>query len=511
MTLNRPRGLAPDLLAAGIPALVGFVLHLSVITGYGLGGDELVAIACSDHPAPGYVERGPVPVLLLALVRLIAGDTPLALRFLPALVSSLTIWFTARIARRMGAGAAGQLLAALCALIAPSFLAAGHVMTPLVFGLFAWTVASLLIVRLVEESTPVRWLLLGLTVGIGMLTLFSVAILPAALLAGLLLTSRRRLLMTPWPWAGAGIGLLTLVPWMIWQASHGWPTVEWIVILRADAMQEPPAQLLPVLWEVVKLLHPLSAPVWAGGLAALFIHPHLRQWRAAGWMSVAAVAVMLIAGLASHLVIPAAPLLFAAGGTAVGGWLRRRWMHVAVVLVLIAGGILTAPMGVPVLAPRTFIAYEQMTGMRMTMGSPECDGRLPGYYGTMFGRKELAVVLNAVFATLPPPERERFGILCASDEQAAALNFHGGSFGLPRAISPNNSHWYFGTAGYSGSRLVVVGGEAAALQSLFADVVMRMRFRDEYLHPGNGMTPVFLVARPAVPLESMWGELKDFR
>jgi hypothetical protein len=38
-----------------------------------------------------------------------------------------------------------------------------------------------------------------------------------------------------------------------------------------------------------------------------------------------------------------------------------------------------------------------------------------------------------------------------------------------------------------------------------------MRFRDEYLHPGNGMTPVWLVGKPVASLEKVWYQLWTVR
>ena len=98
------------------------MLHLLTTTGYGLSGDELYAIACSNHPAAGYVDLGPLPVLLLTLQRHLGGDSLLAVRAVAALTSACTVYCTGAIARSMGAGTFGQFLASLCALVVPAFL-----------------------------------------------------------------------------------------------------------------------------------------------------------------------------------------------------------------------------------------------------------------------------------------------------------------------------------------------------------------------------------------------------
>jgi hypothetical protein len=499
----------PATLALLVPVLVKLIAHLVTTTGYGLSGDELYLIACSEHPDAGYVDIGPVPVLLMYVQRLIGGDALFAIRFLSAIAGAATVYLTGLIARRMGAGPFGQFLAALCALIAPAFLITNHVATPLAFSLLTWTAASYLIVLIVDESTPVRWLLLGGIFGLGFLSSFLTALLMVSVAGGIVLTDQRRHLRTPWPWAGAGVTLIVLLPWCVWQASHGWPTVEWLRNVHAETTVARPFSL--IFSDHIKLLHPLSLVIWADGLFALILHPQIRRYRVLAWMYVLALLVMFAAGMESYLLIIAAAPLFAAGASFLDGVLKWRWAQAVLAVLLVAGGILTAPMGLPVLTPRNYIEYEKMSGLRMSMGHEECTDRLPGYYGTMFGRKELAVVLNAVFITLPPRERAHFGILCEEATQAAALNFYGGSYGLPRAISGHNQFWEWGTGGYSGDRLVVVGGNAAALQKLFAEVELRMRFRDEYLHPGNGMTPIFNVRLSAAPLGMLWPGLKSYR
>ena len=64
-------------------ALLGLVLHLIAIEGFGYFRDELYYIACSDHLAVGYVDQPPLSILLLKLVRLVLGDSLIAIRLLP--------------------------------------------------------------------------------------------------------------------------------------------------------------------------------------------------------------------------------------------------------------------------------------------------------------------------------------------------------------------------------------------------------------------------------------------
>ncbi len=489
-------------LALLLPAAVQLVLHLAYATGYGLGGDELYAIACSTTPAAGYVDLGPVPVLLLALQRMIGGDAMLALRFISAVITAVTVYCTGLIAHRMGAGAFGQLVAACCALIAPALLMAGHVATPFGFAILGWTVGTYVVIRLLQEGRPLWWVLLGLVSGLGFLSSFSMAFFIAAAVIAVLATPLRKQVMTVWPWVGMVTALVVMIPWAVWQSAHGWPTVEWFQVMfsrRASGMN-----VTNFLIEQVRLLHPVSIVIWLPALGALAFAARFRPWKALAWMYVVTASLMIVTGMEPHYLVPAVVGLFAAGGAIVEKVIAKTWMRVTTVSMLVLAGAATLPMGVPVLAPRMFIEYEKIIGFRMTMGDTAYTDRLPGYYGTMFGRKELAGVLNAVFSTMPLDERIRYGIFCENAEQAASLDFYGKDFALPPAVSGDRQYWFRGPGGFTGERLVVVGAREDGLRTLFGEVHLRMRFRDEYLHPGNSMTPVWLAGQPATPLADAW-------
>ena len=94
MSIVHPSRSSHQVLALLIPAAVQLVLHVVFANGYGLSGDELYAIACSTTPAAGYVDLAPVPVLLLALQRMIGGDALLALRFVAGLIAAVSVFVT---------------------------------------------------------------------------------------------------------------------------------------------------------------------------------------------------------------------------------------------------------------------------------------------------------------------------------------------------------------------------------------------------------------------------------
>src|SRR6059036_3291614 len=96
-------------------ALFKLVLHLVVnaMGGYGYFRDEFYYIACSNHLAWGYVDQPPLSITLLAASRLLIGDSLFALRLVPAIAGTVTVFLTGLIARELGGGRRAQVFACL--------------------------------------------------------------------------------------------------------------------------------------------------------------------------------------------------------------------------------------------------------------------------------------------------------------------------------------------------------------------------------------------------------------
>ena len=107
--------LAP--LAGGVWLMGGIALALHVVSanGYGIFRDELYYLACSEHPALGYVDQPPLSILFLAVWRGIFGDSLLALRIPPGVAHATAAVLFGLIAREVGAARFSQCFAALTA------------------------------------------------------------------------------------------------------------------------------------------------------------------------------------------------------------------------------------------------------------------------------------------------------------------------------------------------------------------------------------------------------------
>jgi len=507
-TVRTPQMFRPEILVLLIPAAAKLLLHLLTINGYGIHGDELYYLACSDHLDWGYVDQPPLSILLLHIERVTFGDSLLSIRLLPALAGFFTVLLTGLLARRMGAGLFGQFLAGLCSLVAPVYLALHHFFSMNAFDTLFWVAAVYLMIRIIDGGKPTLWVWFGLVMGLGFQNKISVLFLAFGIVVGLLLTNQRRLLFTRWIWLGVLVGVLVMIPNIVWQISHGWPTLEWIANARAQKMV---AQSLPgFLKEQILLMQPLTVLVWGTGLIVLLLHPPLARYRALAWCYLAVLAVFIVQDGKPYYLAPIYPFLFAAGAIAIERPLARPWMRTAIAAAVLGTGALTAPLGMPLLPVESFLKYQDVIGLRPSSGEKWAEGRLPAFFANFFGWKELAATVDSVYRALPPDDQVKCGVYCRDYMQAGAIDFYGGRNGLPRAIAGHNNYWLWGTRGYTGEVMIVLGNNAHDLQKYFEEVTERARFRNGYVLPLRNNIPIFVVRKPRQTLEQLWPKVKSY-
>jgi hypothetical protein len=130
-------------------------------------------------------------------------------------------------------------------------------------------------------------------------------------------------------------------------------------------------------------------------------------------------------------------------------------------------------------------------------------------YAEEFGWDELAAHVAAVYNGLPPAVRARTGVFADTYADASALALYGPRYGLPPPISAQNTYYLWGTRGYDGSTLIVVGATQA---DLVRQYYRKMTLVATYGHPYKwiveGPTPIYLCTDPVAPLSQLWPHFK---
>ncbi len=223
--LSRP-ALTSDTAFLVYLALVNFAVHLVGANNYGYFRDELYYLADGRHLAFGYVDQPPLIGWLAALMDLLTHDNLVALHVVSALAAACLTVVVGLIARELGGGRFAQLLAALASVVAIVFMATGSLFSMDVLDELWWALGAYVLVRLIRRQEPRLWLVFGLIAGVGLLTKLTMLFFGFGVVAGFLLTPLRAQFRTRWPWLGGAIAFVFLLPYILWNATNGWPTPE---------------------------------------------------------------------------------------------------------------------------------------------------------------------------------------------------------------------------------------------------------------------------------------------
>jgi len=494
------------LVAAGAAVL----LHLAGNAHYGFFRDELYFIICGRHPAFGYVDQPPLVPLLAALSQTL-GTSLFAARAIPALLSGASIYVTCLLARELGAGAYGQLLAALAAFFSPVLMSFGMKLSTDTPGLLLWPLAALLVLRLVKGGNPRGWLLVGAVLGVAAESKYSVVFFAFALFVGLLATRERRVLWTPWLLAAIGLCLLVALPSFLWQASHGFPM--WELLRNGQKGKNVVLSPLGFLGAELLITNPALAVVWLAGLVFLLRRP---QWRFLGVTYVFLIGEMVLLQAKHYYPADVYPILFSAGGAALEGVTASlRALRVAIAVLVVLFGCLLVPYAMPVLPMPAFLAFHARAAPLLHLDAARTEnlrkGPLPQDWADMQGWPELAEAVARVYRALPAEERSRVAILTDNYGEAAAIDFFGASLGLPPVICGHNQYWLWGPHGYDGSVLMDVNASVEDDAKLCQSATQGIHFASALSMPYEADFDIVLCRGLKTPIAEFWARQRLYR
>ncbi|HVR47861.1 MAG TPA: glycosyltransferase family 39 protein [Candidatus Binatia bacterium] len=499
-------------LSASIPpvaALATLLVHLVGNPHYGFFRDELYFIICGFHPAWGYVDQPPVVPLLAAGSQLF-GHSLFFLRAIPALFAAASVYTTCLLAVELGGGVFAEFFAALVAAVTPVLMDFGTKLTTDTVGLLLWPLMALLVLRIVKGADPRWWLAVGVILGVGLESKYSIAFLTVGIVVGLLVVPQRRALLTPWFLGGMLVAAALAAPNFAWQAAHGYPM--WTLLLHAGEYKDEALTPLQYVATQALITHPLLAPVWIVGLVAL-----LRRGEAhfLGVAYLLVIAQMIALHGKHYYAGDIYPIPIAAGAVTIEAWTRRAvgWRTLLAVYAL-AAGIALVPLLMPVLHERAMAAYDGFAQRAFTREvnlarAERTDiGSLPPDWGDMHGWPQLAAAVARVYTSLPPEQRARAAILARNYGEAAAIDFFGPQYGLPPALSGHNQYWLWGTRGFDGNVVIDVHGDCD--EHLFRDRRVAARFSNPWGRPFENGFDISVCEGITTPLTAYWPKLRRY-
>jgi len=454
-------------------ALAKLLFHIYFNNRYGYFRDEFDYMSCGDHLAWGYVDQPPLIPFLTHVSRALLGDSLRAIRFIPALASSLLVVQTAIIARELGGKAYALILSAVCVVVAGQYLSNASLLGTNCLEPNLWMGCAYFAILAIKRSQPRYWLWFGVIAGLGLEEKYSIAFFLIATATGLLLTEQRRFLLNKWIWLGAVAAFLIFLPNLLWNIHYQWPFLQLMRNIRAEGRDVvlPAGQFFV---QQMMNVSPFTAPIWIAGVVALLLWPPLKPYRMLGWCYLVCYGIFFALHGKVYYLSPIYPMLFAAGAVAIESWLNRplgTWLKPVIVVILLVMGAYIAPIPVPIFSPDHFIAYMKQLPFKLpVMEHAHMRAVLPQWYADQFGWKEIVEETAVAWGRFSPAERGDCGIFSQDYGQAGAIDFFGHEYGLPKAISGDRSYWIWGPRGYSGNCLIVLDDRKEVLEGLFTHV-----------------------------------------
>jgi Dolichyl-phosphate-mannose-protein mannosyltransferase len=467
-------------------AIAELAVQVAFANGYGYHRDELYFRTAARHPAFGYDDQPPLTPLLGRLSEAVFGESPRGLRVVSALAVALVVVLVALLARELGAGRAGQLVAAASTAASVFVVVVGHLLSTSTFDLLLWTAVVLVVAMILGGRDPRLWVVLGLLTGVALENKHLILLLVLALAVGLALDRRLlEALRSPWLWLGAGLAVALWLPNLVWQATNGWPQLELAQDIREDEAGESRATLLPFQ---LLATGPLLVPILVAGLWGLFRDPALRPWRALGFAYPVLLVLLFAAGAKPYYAAPLVVCLLAPGAVVVERWLRTTARAVLVGAAIAVTAAVSVVLGLPV------IPAERLAGTVVAEANEDA----------------IETVGWPAFARTVAEVHRGLGtgavIFAGNYGEAGAIDRYGPELGLPRAYSGHNAYARFGIPPGATGPVVVLGYRDPGVHFTGCRAAATVDNGVDVENEEQGGT-VFVCDAPRLPWAELWPTL----
>lgn len=495
-------------------SLVELVLHLytNAFAGYGYFRDELYYIACSKRLALGYVDQPPLSIFVLAVSRMIAGDSVFALRLLPAIASAVTVFFAGKITQEFGGKGMAITATCLSLILSPIFLGMYSIYSMNGFDWLFWVIAFYIAVRLIKTENTKFWIWLGMVVGLGLLNKIDLLWFGAGLVVGMIFTTQRKYFLTRWPYIAGAISVLIFSPFIIWNITHNFAHLEFM--RNATSLKYSSVTRMDFVLGQFLISGPVTVPVWLSGIYFLFFNKNGKTFKLIGFIFLTTFLILFINGHSkSEYLSVTLPVLFAAGGIMVENLASlpgAKWVRIAAPICLFLGGIFTVPYALPILPVETYVQYSRKLGIQESSSEGKHLEELPQFYADMFGWENMASSVSKVYSSLSPDDQRRAKVFAQNYGEAGSIDFFNKKYPLPPVICPHNNFWYWGHGDTTRDIIIVIGGNKSDCLRVFSSVEEAGLIYSHYAIPYENNLEIFICRGLRVPIEEIWNREKHF-
>ncbi len=442
--VRREAGSRADVFALLGIALVVTAIHLLTNNRYGIHRDELQFLSDARHLDWGFVAYPPFTPFVERIGLEIFGVSLVGLRLFSVIAQAMAIVVTGLMARELRGGRLAQITAALVVATSGLPVFEGTEFQYSTFDYLWWVLIAYFVIRLLKSDDQRWWLAIGLAIGAGLMTKYTICFFVAGILGGMLLTGARRYFLSWWFWGGVASALLIFLPNFVWQVRHGFVSVHFLQHIHVRDVGEGRANGF-LRDQFIICANLFAAPLWIAGLVS-FLRD--RGYRMLGWMYVIPLALFLFGKGRGYYVAAAYPMLMAMGAVVGERWvasLKRGW-RLAVEGVFFAG-----------VAAWGLFAYALLVPLAPSGPFREFALKNNGDLREEIGWDELVRTVAGIRDSLPAEQRDNVGVLVGNYGEQGAVEILGPAYHLPMPISMTNSAWLRGYPTPQPTTLIVLG------------------------------------------------------
>lgn len=487
------------LIIAGL-ALLKLLIHLFTNTNYELHRDALLYYSLGEHLAWGYMSVPPFIGVISKLSTFIFDNTTFALRFFPAIIGSISVIIIARIVKELKGGMLAVIIASLAFILSPAFLRSNTLFQPVSFNQFFWLLSGYLIVKLINTKEPKYWIWIFIVWGFGFLNKYSIAFFIVSSLVALMLTEHRILFKSKYFFIGGFIGILIILPNLIWQHSYHWPLIH-----HMEELQRYQFANVSVLGYIIDqfIMNFSGLIVWITGLIVFLFNKSEKKFRVLVYTYFFTVLIILFLRGKSYYTLGLYPILFALGGYAIEKYFRQTWKIITIVLIILFS-IPMLPLSIPIMSHEMIVEYTKPTAEFTNRWEDGKVYNLPQDYADMTGWKELSSIVIDHYNSLPRNKKDSCFIYAGNYGQAGAIFFYGKKYGLPEPISFNDNFVLWAPDSIGKFDLFYIEHDISDLEVLYDSIQKIGQVNDPYFRE-NGLE-VYYCTHPKDILQQFYAD-----
>ena len=423
--------------------LLGFILLKLILVFflvnpiYELHRDEFLHLDQGAHLAPGYLSVPPVTSLFAWLIRLL-GNGEIWVRLIPAFIGCGTLIFSWLIVEELKGNLYAKFLVCV-AIFCSAIQRLDLLFQPNTFDILSWAAVFYFFICYFHHGKPKYLYAAAVCLALGFLNKYSILFLVMGLVPALIITPQRKIFANKHLYFSILLALVIVSPNIIWQVQNQFPVIHHMKELaERQLVNVSRINFLKSQW----LYFVCDTLILMAIIAGYIFYKPFRKYAWIGLTFAFTLLLFLYFKAKSYYSVGLYPVQLALGCVYIGVTITKKWMRIALPVLIVLLYLPTIPLMFPVYSPQKMVKKKaRFAPFGILRWEDGKDHDLPQDFADMQGWKELAGIVDSVYSSIP----DKGNVIIITDNygQAGAINYYTKIKGL-QAVSFNADYmnWF---------------------------------------------------------------------